>query len=259
VRTINLTDQQIKRIAIAIAGIILAIVAVWYAWEISTFSSLSSSEAKLWLRASEWTLIIAAILLAIGLAGEWPEAETWKKSLWYKAAKLAVIIGVMGELLGDAGVFEAGDRLESLDNSKIIALETRLAARALTDAQQKLVAHSLIKYEGQPFQGAVATSVADGRALWVTIHAALIAAKWKLVPPSSLAVGDPPAAVPISPEPDIAIFAAPTGDEQVQFAARDLQKALVAERFPATLAPIAFGDASKNPAIIVISIGPKTQ
>jgi hypothetical protein len=125
-----------KKNIIASAAAISAIATIWCAWKISTFSSLSSSEAKFWLRSSELMLIIAALLLAAGLIGEWSESEKWKTSPWYKVAKLAVIIGVMGELLGDAGIFEAGDRLESLDNSKIIELETRLAPRHLSGEQR---------------------------------------------------------------------------------------------------------------------------
>jgi hypothetical protein len=119
VRVINLTHQQIKNIAIAIAGIILAITAIWYAWEISTFSSLSASDAKWWVHTSELLLIASSILLAVGLFGEWSDSESWKQRLLYKAAKAAVIIGVLGELLGDGGIFAAGDRLQELEESAI--------------------------------------------------------------------------------------------------------------------------------------------
>jgi hypothetical protein len=119
VRTISLTDQQIIKIAIATAGIILAIAAIWCAWEISTFSSLSASDAKWWVHTSELLLIASSILLALGLFGEWSDSESWKQRLLYKAAKASVIIGVLGELLGDGGIFAAGDRLQELEEIAI--------------------------------------------------------------------------------------------------------------------------------------------
>src|ERR1700723_3587988 len=82
-----------------IALIILAIAAIWYAFEILTFNSLPVSESKTWLGVSEALLIISAILLTLGLLGEWPDSETWKKRFIYKVAKACVIIGVVGELL----------------------------------------------------------------------------------------------------------------------------------------------------------------
>jgi hypothetical protein len=135
VRTINLTDQQSKKIAIAIAGIILAIAAIWYAWKISTFSSLSEPDARWWVHASEVLLIVSAILLAAGLFGEWPDSESWKKRLLYKAAKAAVIVGVLGELLGDGGIFAGGDRLQELEG-RAIAGATAKAANANERAAQ---------------------------------------------------------------------------------------------------------------------------
>ena len=128
-RTINLTHQQIKKTAIAIAGIILATAAIWYAWEISTFSSLSESDATWWVRASEWLLIFSAMLLAVGLFGEWPDSESWKKRFLYKASKGAVIIGVLGELLGDGGIFSAGDRLQEIQGRAISEANT-IASKA---------------------------------------------------------------------------------------------------------------------------------
>jgi hypothetical protein len=71
--------QAAKKIAIAIAAIMLVIAAMWYASKISTFSSLSEVDGKFWLRVSELTLIVAAAVLTLGLIGEWPDSESWKK------------------------------------------------------------------------------------------------------------------------------------------------------------------------------------
>jgi hypothetical protein len=82
-------------------------------------SSLSSDDAKWWLGTSELLLIVSAIVLSLGLGGEWSDSDAWKKRVWYKLAKAAVILGVVGELLGDAGIFEATARLQTLEERSI--------------------------------------------------------------------------------------------------------------------------------------------
>ncbi len=142
--------EQIRKSAIEIAGIILAIAAMWYALEIFTFSSLSEPDAKWWLRASEIMLFISAALLAVGLWGEWPEDESWKKRYVYKAAKGAVIIGVLGELMGDGGVFETSARLQTIEESNIAVIRERAAKlendaawRTLTKNQVSILTEAL--------------------------------------------------------------------------------------------------------------------
>jgi hypothetical protein len=97
------------------------------------FSSLSESSAKWWLGTSEMALLAASLILVIGIIGEWPDSERWKKSFWYRAAKAAVVIGVIGEMLGDAGIFETSGRLDSLRDAennklKIVADDARTRA-----------------------------------------------------------------------------------------------------------------------------------
>src|ERR1700677_2062865 len=114
-------------------------------------TSLSDSETKAWLVASEILLIVATTVLVFGLIGEWSDSETWKNRIWYKVAKAAVIVGVIGELFGDAGIFETSARLDSireLDNLKLqeraakaeLAIVKMKSPRKLTDVQQ----HDLI-------------------------------------------------------------------------------------------------------------------
>lgn len=242
-----------KRIAIAIAATILAIAAIWYAWKISTFSSLSSSGAKSWLRLSEWTLIIAAILLAVGLTGEWPEADSWKKSLWYKAAKLAVIIGVMGELLGDAGVFEAGDRLESLDNAQIITLEKRLAFRSLSDAQFADVVDQLKPFAGQTFQVITYWKNPEALAIANRMADALIKAGWVIKQPTTFTAI-------IGVETGVSIWFPQGDNEKVGRAGKALAYALLTNEVYAELDPQAGKAAPADPTIkdkIIIEVGIK--
>jgi hypothetical protein len=147
-RIIERIARAIPKSAIEIAAIILLTAAIWYAFEILVFSSLPESEIRDWLRVSEWVLFASAILLAIGLVGEWKESEEWKASLTYKAAKYLVLIGVVGELLGDGGVFKAGDRVTDLQDKKIIALESQ---RSLSDAQKGRIAIVTGMHPGLPF------------------------------------------------------------------------------------------------------------
>jgi hypothetical protein len=117
--------QNITKIAIKITLIILAIAAIWYAFKILTFSTLPESESETWLGVSEALLIVSAILLTLGLLGEWPDSDSWKKRFIYKVAKACVIIGVVGELLGDAGIFETSRRLQGLQDKAVIVATDR--------------------------------------------------------------------------------------------------------------------------------------
>jgi len=126
--------RQITKSISEIAVIILVIAAIWYVFKILTFGSLSESDTKFWGDVSNVLLIVSAVLVATGLIGEWPESHSWKRRSLYKAAKYAVVIGVAGELLADAGVFKAGDRLQEIDGTAIVAANKRAA-----DAQEALL------------------------------------------------------------------------------------------------------------------------
>jgi len=112
----------------------LAIATVWFAFKITVFSSLPESEIKFWVRIAEIIVFVSAALLVAGLTGEWSENESWKKSFLYKAAKGAVIMGVCGELLGDAGIFEGDHRLQEAEGTAIeIAMTHATVAETLAN------------------------------------------------------------------------------------------------------------------------------
>jgi hypothetical protein len=90
-------------------------------------ASLSESDARWWLGASELLLLAATILLVAGLIGEWSDSESWKKRKLYKLAKLAVILGVAGEFFGDAGIFETSARLQTVEEAKVSNANTKAA------------------------------------------------------------------------------------------------------------------------------------
>jgi len=85
----------------------------------SLASSHSASDASFLEEACIWLAIISGIVLVLGLTGEWPESEPWKTSYLYKLAKAAVILGVAGELFGDAGIFAASGRLQQITDDSI--------------------------------------------------------------------------------------------------------------------------------------------
>src|SRR5262249_10100726 len=71
--------------------------------------------------------------------------------------------------------------------------------RTLTPEAQRRVAATLQKFAGQEFEGQVVPGSEDARPLWEELDKALRAANWVRVAPSGLAVGDPPAGIPLSP------------------------------------------------------------
>lgn len=178
--------------------------------------------------------------------GEWPESETWKKSLWYKCAKGAVIIGVMGELLADAGIFAAGDRVEELANAKIIALETKLAPRSLSNAEIAEVSDALRKFSGQQFT--IGSYGGEPAMIAARVKTALEGAGWKFFVPENQIVL-------LAGTVGIQVWAWPEGP------ARDAGKALTAvlngKAFDAQLLPERPYNDDPNMTKIEILVGSK--
>ena len=84
------------------------------------FASLSRNSALLGLHFSEGGLLIAGIILAIGIIGEM-RTPTGFPILWsrLRAFELLVLIGVMGELISDGGVFIFSERLQEISDSEL--------------------------------------------------------------------------------------------------------------------------------------------
>jgi hypothetical protein len=66
-----------------------------------------------------------------------------------KVSVIAVIVGVLGQLLSDAVIFLASHRLQTVQEAKIAALNQQVAPRRLTVDQQKMLSATLAKFPGQ--------------------------------------------------------------------------------------------------------------
>jgi hypothetical protein len=89
-------------------------------------STMSAADTESFSDVCIAIAVIGGALLIVGLIGEYFESEWWKKSAWYKLAKMAVIIGVLGELLADTAIFKASEREQQITNQSI---ESNLAAQ----------------------------------------------------------------------------------------------------------------------------------
>src|SRR5437870_1182286 len=108
--------------------------------DMGIFASLSRNSALLGLHVSEVGLLIAGIILAIGVIGEM-KTPTGFPILWPRlwAFELLVLIGVMGELICDGGVFIFSERLQEISDSELQVVikdvgNTHVAAGKAADA-----------------------------------------------------------------------------------------------------------------------------
>jgi hypothetical protein len=134
-----------------------------------------------------------------------------------------------------AGLTTQGDQLrKDTADANARALEAQLelakfkAPRLLTEEQQARIVGQIKTFSGQQYSALVAAGL-DTWPFWTVLDSTLKTAGWKRVPPPGLAVGDPPAGIPISPEPGISIMFAPSRATDIGAAARALGVALVAE------------------------------
>lgn len=80
---------------------------------------MSAEEAEIVSEVFWYVAILGGILLIAGLIGEFPESDNWKKRLLYKLSKIAVIIGVGGELIADSAIFKVAEREQQIVNQFI--------------------------------------------------------------------------------------------------------------------------------------------
>ena len=137
-------------------------------------------------------MLVSALIVAVGLIGELPEAKTWKS--WAFAA--LVTAGVIGELIADGVLFGASERLQALSedaiglaNTKAVAALTRAAIveqaaawRILDPATFAKLHRALADNTGRPITIGFAVGDPETIAFTGQIFAAFQATTWSPVP-----------------------------------------------------------------------------
>ena len=129
--------------------------------------------------------------------------------------------------------------------------------RTLTPEGERRVASAVQKFAGQEFEGQVAPGSEDARPLWEELDKALRAANWVRMAPSGLAVGDPPAGIPLSPTSGVTVFVTASRANELAPTAHALAAALMSEGIIAGVSASAGPRMEQRPNVIVIEIGRK--
>jgi hypothetical protein len=165
-----------------------------------------------------------------------------------------LVVGVLFVRFGDGALLaEARERA----NEAELELAKIKTPRMLTTEAQRRVAAKLQRFAGQEFAGQVAPGSDDARPLWETLAKALTAAGWVRVPPIGLAVGDPPAGVPLVPNSGVTAFVAASRANEFAPIAQLLAAALMAEGIIAGVSASAGPQMEQRPAVIVVEVGRK--
>ena len=180
-----------------------------------------------------------------------------KRRLRKGLALLFVALLLMGFVLMRFGnselLAEARERADEAEHE----LAKLKMPRMLTPEAQRRVAAKLQRFAGQEFAGQVAPGSDDARPLWETLDKALTAAGWVRVPPIGLAVGDPPAGVPLVPNSGVTAFVAASRANEFAPIAQLLAAALMAEGIIAGVSASAGPQMEQRPAVMVVEIGRK--
>jgi len=94
------------------------------------FDSLSKSAALNWQHGAEIALLVAAAIVVIGLIGELRSMVRW--TTWVRWATPLVAIGVAGELLADGALFGASERVQTIEDRKLLVVEQQEANRDIS-------------------------------------------------------------------------------------------------------------------------------
>ena len=146
------------------------------------------------------------------------------------------------------------------DDHRHVARQQRgdgLGIAAVGNVQDVDAGFGLQKFAGQEFEGQVAPGSEDARPLWEELDQALRAANWVRVAPSGLAVGDPPAGIPLSPNSGVTVFVTASRANELAPTAHALAAALMAEGLIAGVTASAGPRMEQRPNVIVIEIGRK--
>jgi hypothetical protein len=165
-----------------------------------------------------------------------------------------LVVGVLFVRFGSGALLsEARERADEAE----LELAKLTTPRMLTPEAQRRVAAKLQRFAGQEFAGQVAPGSDDARPLWEAIAKTLAAAGWVRVAPIGLAVGDPPAGVPLVPNSGVTVFVAASRANEFAPIAQLLAAALMAEGIIAGVSASAGPQMEQRPAVIVVEVGRK--
>lgn len=120
--------------------------AVWFITGSFSLGSSSEESARVWLTKSEWVLIVSLSLLVVAaIFGELLESEHWKNGYLYRLAKVALLVGVIGELLGDVGVFRSETILQEVEGRSIADAKFKAADAMKRAADAELKSANLLE------------------------------------------------------------------------------------------------------------------
>jgi hypothetical protein len=215
---------------------------------------LNNLESAKWIFAGLY--IVSTIGVTFGVDWEdsrFPEA---KRKIGHRVLVWALIADTFFTIL----IFATDGWISKVQNDEIIALETRLAPRLISEDARKRIAAKMTEYGGQQYTGRVASDVPDAWDLWREISAALDLAGWHWTPPSDVQVTQfgPPAGIAIAPLPGVMVMYPGTRFVDLHSRAEALATAITAEGVASGSGP-ASGVVDLNPNAITIVIGPKPQ
>jgi hypothetical protein len=165
-----------------------------------------------------------------------------------------LVVGVLFVRFGSGALLsEARERADEAE----LELAKLKTPRTLTGEAQRRVAAKVQRFAGQEFAGQVAPGSDDARPLWEALAKTLAAAGWVRMPPIGLAVGDPPAGVPLVPNSGVTVFVAASRANEFAPIAQLLAAALMAEGIIAGVSASAGPQMEQRPAVIVVEVGRK--
>jgi hypothetical protein len=180
-----------------------------------------------------------------------------KRRLQKRLALLFVAVLLAGLAFARFGESALLSEARERANEAELELAKIKTPRMLTTEGQRRVAAKLQRFAGQEFAGQVAPGSDDARPLWETLAKTLTAAGWVRVPPIGLAVGDPPAGVPLVPNSGVTVFVAASRANEFAPIAQLLAAALMSEGIIAGVSASAGPQMEQRPAVIVVEVGRK--
>ena len=211
---------------------------------------LGMASPEFW-RNSGYLLVALGVIGIVAVMLFADHKRRLRKGLLFVAVLLA---GLAFARFGESALLaEARERADEAE----LELAKIKTPRLLTPEAQRRVTAKLRQFAGQEFAGQVAPGSDDARPLWETLDKALTAADWVRVPPIGLAVGDPPAGVPLVPNSGVTVFVAASRANEFAPIAQLLAAALMAEGIIAGVSASAGPQMEQRPAVIVVEIGRK--